>query len=104
MKKITLLLLALCTFFACKNDDDASENLTCETEGNFLGFDAALCACCGGAYLEMNGDTFYILTMPTTNFPIDTFPRAVKFDWETATGTCADFHENAIDLSCLEVL
>lgn len=104
MKYLTIFALTLCSLVACNSDDDTSTTLTCQTEGNFLGYDLALCACCGGAYLEIENDTFYVLTMPMIDFPIDTFPQAVKFDWEFATGDCADFQENAIDLSCLEAL
>lgn len=104
MKYFTISILALCTLFACSNNDDDVQNLTCQSTGNFLGFDLTFCPCCGGAFLEMNDDTFYILEMPQVDFPIDTFPRAVKFDWEIAVGTCADFQTNAINLTCIEVL
>jgi len=103
MKYLFLSIVLICTLLACQNDDN-NEILTCETEGKLLGYDFALCACCGGAYLEMNEDTFYVLDMPMLDSPLDSFPLPVKFDWEIATGTCADIQPNAINLTCLEEL
>jgi hypothetical protein len=103
MKYLTVITFTLLTFFACKKDNNTAD-VTCDTEGNILSVDLALCPCCGGLFLEMDGDTFYVLSMPEIEFTDNAFPKAAKFDWEVATGDCANIRENTINLSCLEIL
>lgn len=86
MKNLILpFLLAAAT--ACLPGCDKNNNAGCGNgydTGRVIGFDASLCPCCGGWFIEINGDTLRPYTLPD-NFDAvlnhSTLPVEVCLKW-----------------------
>ena len=73
-------------------DDHCPEPEPCQSQGRITGPDLRLCACCGGYFIEIEGQTYRFGDLPPgsdvdlsrmENFPID-----VCVDWEPVDNPC----------------
>jgi hypothetical protein len=96
MNKIILIaIMSLCfVFLNCNNDDD---KIQFESIGKILGLDPATCPCCGGLFLEIEGDeTLYRIG----ELPVDfndsirnaSFPIRIKLNWRRDENRCEGFN------------
>jgi hypothetical protein len=86
-----LLLLATLALFACKVDDSLEKQEWINAE--MTGFDARLCPCCGGYFIEIEGKKYLVQQLPEVfqNF-LNTadviFPLKVRMKSEEVKGSC----------------
>lgn len=77
-------------FLYCRKEDSHIY----KSDGIITGPDIRMCACCGGYYIQIDTVTYEFNSLPD-NSDIDlqkeTFPLAVKLDWQLANLTgCPD--------------
>jgi len=96
MNKSLILGLFLLAAFACH---DESSFVQYKDTGTLLGYDSRmmpcsmnnLCACPGGIFIEVRGNTYRFLELPKNSYVIldgsTKFPLKVKLNWETSK-TC----------------
>jgi hypothetical protein len=71
---VVVLLIFL---FCCQRNDYRSE-------GTILGYDARMCACCGGWFIKIDTTTYEFESLPAgskIDLQNETFPFNVKLDW-----------------------
>ncbi len=86
MRKI-LLLAFVFWLVACQKDD-----LNVRSEGQVVGYDLRLCACCGGWYLEIDGETYRAdlsaEDVARLNLETPALPVLVRLDWKLKENPC----------------
>ncbi len=79
------MLVALST---CQYDSVGSTDT-----GTLTGYDARMCACCGGIFVEINGANYRFFELPkNTSLILDgatKFPVQVRLSWESRRNSCA---------------
>ena len=93
-----LILTAACSLF---KQDDARE---CADDGVIIGQDFRRCACCGGYFIEIEGDTLRSLTLPqsfTERLDLKTFPIPVELDWNEPEMRCLG---DEIEVTCIQTI
>ncbi len=87
ISRIILVILIYLNFTACENDE-----LTFESEGVILGYDMGMCICCGGYFIELNGNTYRTWNFPNNDtFAAEDFPIPILLNWHFAEeGACSD--------------
>lgn len=92
-----LTLLAIFTFIGCAQNEDDRRN------GTILGLDNALCPCCGGYLIVIDGATYraFDSDFPSTDI-LDNpnFPIEVRLAFKADGGLCNGI--NQISISTLE--
>jgi hypothetical protein len=97
MKQLILLLCLSVSLLSCKKES------TTVSDAVITGYDARLCACCGGLMInfENNPDpytgTFYLINEMPANSGIttsSTFPIYLKVEWEKEPTKCPDHFIN----------
>ena len=83
MKKIQNLAIIFTIFLfaaACRKNDDGME-----TDAMIIGIDGRKCSCCGGWWLDINGDSLRTLNFPgdfAAQIDLNNLPMPVKIQWE----------------------
>ena len=105
-KRFFILLLIygvnLLFFQACTHEPDDTGTPPCSAEGLIIGLDYRLCACCGGWFIEIAGDTLRAQELPPTftdSLDHEEFPLAVYLDWAADETPCLG---DEIDVFCIE--
>jgi hypothetical protein len=61
------------------------------SNGTITGFDARMCVCCGGYFIDINDSTYRFYELPESS-DVDLinaiFPIYVKLDWTKADNVC----------------
>jgi hypothetical protein len=89
MKKLFLLLLM---FFA--TSVISCEKIKYENTGTITGADMAMCACCGGYFIDIDGNKYrFEKSELPSDFTFDDsqLPLPVELNWELKTGVCTGF-------------
>ncbi len=93
MKKILLLTLicSLASLCSCTKDE-----IVYESTANILGFDEALCACCGDWKIEIleTGQLFRFHKLPSdpaVDLFNETFPLPIKLNWSPDSSSFCDY-------------
>ncbi len=87
MRKLILIFFTA-VFISCSNDDDGFES-----KGVITGQDFTLCACCGGWFIEIEGEDYIIFELPenTSLKPEDIIPPfSVNLNWSRPGESCRD--------------
>jgi hypothetical protein len=82
-----LLLFSTLLIFSCEKDKY-------ESSGTITGADLAMCACCGGYFVDINGTQYRFekSELPSNfTFTDDQLPLRVELDWELKTEICTGF-------------
>lgn len=92
--KITAFLLFFTTLliFSCEKDKY-------ESTGTITGVDLAMCACCGGYFIDIEGTQYrFEKTELPSNFTFgdNQLPLLVELDWELKTDGCSGFNRISI--------
>ena len=77
LSSITVLLLFMT---ACLKKD-----VVPETDAAIIGYDMRLCACCGGWWFDIQGDTLRAMDLPVdfaAEIDQNAFPMPVKISWD----------------------
>lgn len=87
--KTTIFLLFFSTLliFSCEKDKY-------ESSGTITRADMAMCACCGGYFIDINGKQYRFdkSELPSNfTFTDDQLPLHVELDWELNTEACTGF-------------
>lgn len=80
-KLLFAFFIILIGFVCCHKENNSGF----QSDGKITGFDARMCACCGGTYIEIDGVTYEFDSLPVSsnvNLQKDTFPILVKLDWQ----------------------
>ena len=88
MRAIQLfIVLALTAAIACSKDG-MPDNLL--DEGTVTGRDARRCACCGGWFIKIKGETYRFQTLPASDIDLgdEQYPVEVTLEWGTAPEQC----------------
>lgn len=79
-------------FFFSLSIDSCKDEVVWMDQGELLGYDFRLCPCCGGYFIDINGETFRFYEFPeSSDFEISpdaTFPIPVNINWHVAENTC----------------
>ena len=92
IKKIVfLLILGRTIITSCNSDNDNEPKF--ESTAIISGSDAALCACCEGQVINIDGEESenHISELPqnsSINFKTEEFPIAVKLNWTASDDYC----------------
>ena len=100
---IILLNFGLFLFVACGDDEQKITADHCTTEATLIGLDARECACCGGWFIEIEGDTLRALTLPeefVNSLALYTLPLDIYVEWAPDATPCLG---DEIEVECLEV-
>jgi hypothetical protein len=86
-----LLLLATLAMFACKVDEPLEKQEWVNAE--ITGFDARLCPCCGGYFIDIKGKRYLVQQLPDAfqnflNTADVVFPLKVQVKTEELKGPC----------------
>lgn len=87
MRKL-LLSLSIGTILGLTACDKST---TYESEGTITGFDLAMCACCGGYFIEIDGEQyrFYEENLPNNHqLDLNALPVDVQLNWDEPTNEC----------------
>jgi len=90
MKRTFLLLLIVFTTLVI-----SCEKTKYESTGTITGADMAMCACCGGYFITIEGIVYRFekSELPVNfTFNDDQIPLQVELDWELKTQSCAGFN------------
>jgi hypothetical protein len=71
---------ALVFMTACRKKDEMVE-----TNANIIGYDTRLCACCGGWWFDIRGDTLRAINLPgnfAAQIDQNAFPIPVLIRWD----------------------
>jgi len=99
------MLLGLGAFLVpacCPCDDEEPEY--CSDEGLLLGADPRDCACCGGWFIEIEGDTLRANALPEefiNSFDYSDLPLPVLLEWEHDATPCLG---DEIEVECIKKL
>lgn len=88
--KTTFLLLLISGLLAL-----SCEKVKYENTGTITGADLALCACCGGYFIDIDGTQYRFekTELPEGfTFEDNQLPMLVELDWELKTDGCTDFN------------
>ncbi len=88
MKRLVYLFgLLVILMIACESEDVAPEY---ESQGLITGPDYRRCACCGGYFIEIEGEVYRFYEFPTDeeHILIDFFPVYVKLNWSPDPEAC----------------
>jgi hypothetical protein len=86
--KFYFLLLLILLFWGC-------EKTNYESTGTITGADLAMCACCGGYFIDIEGTNYRFekSELPAGfTFNDEQMPFRVELDWEVKTETCTGFN------------
>jgi hypothetical protein len=87
VKRCILLVFSI-LIFSCEKD-------AFKSTGTITGADMALCACCGGYFIDIEGTQYRIdkAKLPG-NFSFDDkkLPLTVELDWDQNVAYCKDFN------------
>jgi len=93
MKTLVLLLLfPVSLILSCEKD-------TYQSTGTIIGPDIRMCVCCGGYFIETDGNQYLFekSELPANfTFTDSQLPLHVKLDWKPKTGGCAGFNRITI--------
>lgn len=93
MKLFTLSFIFFLVFLAsCHNTNDSDGSYT-DSDGQIIGADPRMCACCGGWYVALSNDTLRIWNMPEEfNKVLGTkeMPVNVSLIWKKMTDGCGN--------------
>lgn len=87
MKTVRLIFLVL-IMFACTKE---KENDTYRSFGTITGYDMTKCGCCGGWIINIDDVSYLTDSIPdysSFNIAEETFPIAVKLDWQMNEKGC----------------
>ena len=101
-EKLLLSIIITCFFFSCSKDPDSK----CAKTGTIIGYDMAMCVCCGGILVDHEGETLRFYSVPNENEFSDWaamygFPITIAFDYKDTIDACADYHKI---MTCMELL
>jgi hypothetical protein len=94
---IFLLFISILAVTGCEKDSYKSA-------GTITGADMAMCACCGGYFIEIESTTYrFEKSELPDNFSFDDLqlPLKVELDWELKTSACTNY--NWIKISKIRV-
>lgn len=94
MMLLIITLLPAC----CKDDDDFGY---CSTQAVITGVDYRRCFCCGGWFIEIDGEELRALTLPddfVESFSPGDLPLPVFLEWEREKDPCLG---DEIEVSCI---
>ena len=99
-----LIVLGLLLLTTCNSDDDNNE-MEFESTALISGFDMALCACCGGWIIDIDGEEsenrFSELPQNSgINLETAEFPISVKLNWTASNAYC----DRGVIIESLELL
>lgn len=58
-------------------------------DGIITGRDARRCMCCGGWFVDIQGQTYRFMTLPKdADIELETYPVSVTLDWEVDPEAC----------------
>lgn len=101
MKRLFILLLLTEGFVSCKKD------ATTVTDAVITGYDARMCACCGGLMINFENNpspysgSFYLINNMPANSGItnsSTFPIYLKVEWEKEPTKCSGSYINILKI------
>ena len=79
-----LIILLLFSFYSCKQ-------LNYKHQGEILSYDLRMCMCCGGTFIEIEGEKYRFYTLPEgskINLKQDNLPLKVKLNFIKDTNQC----------------
>ncbi|MCI4670359.1 MAG: hypothetical protein MRZ79_19635 [Bacteroidia bacterium] len=85
MKYLVTILFLSSIFISCNTE------AVFKDRGTIIGLDLRTCACCGGYFIDINGESkrFYFLPDTSSLKAEDIiFPFEVKLKWEISNDTC----------------
>jgi len=99
MKFFTLSFIFFLVFLvSCANTNDSNDGYS-TSDGQIIGADPRMCACCGGWYVDISKDTLRIWNMPEDfNKVLSTkeMPVNVRLNWKRMTDGCGATMKNII--------
>jgi hypothetical protein len=93
-----LILFSTLLIFSCEKDKY-------ESTGTIAGADLAMCACCGGYFIDINGTQYRFekSELPANfTFNDDQLPLHVELDWKLKTESCTGYEW--INISKIKVI
>ena len=88
--KVIRLIFLVTIMIACNK-----ENSDYRSVGRVTGIDGTMCGCCGGWIIYIEDIRYLIDSMPTDSsidLATETFPIAVKLDWQLVSTGCSAFN------------
>ena len=98
-----LFVVGALLFSACEEDEPTKDSGYCNTEASLIGPDYRLCACCGGWFIQIEGETYRALTLPeefTNSLALYSLPLDIYVEWSPVETPCLG---DEIIVDCLEV-
>lgn len=92
-------LLVILGWQGCCHHDDGDD--FCDQKGVIIGIDFRKCACCGGWFFEIEGDTLRTWNLPQSfidEISDENFPVPVYLEWQPAASPCLG---DEIDVACI---
>ena len=86
LKKIYIFSFILLLGIACSMEEDSYKS-----SGKITGVDVRECSCCGGYYIEIEGNTYRFYNVPeNSNLKLENpvFPVYVDLDWNPDPNAC----------------
>lgn len=96
---VVLGLLAIFGWQGCCHHDDGDG--FCGKKGVVIGIDFRKCVCCGGYFIEVEGDTLRSWNLPQPfmdEIAGEDFPISVYLEWQPAATPCLG---DEIEVSCI---
>ncbi len=103
MKWYVIIGLVTTVLLSCDPAEPIPENNTCTTAASFVGYDLAMCPCCGGVFVQIDSVTHHVsdFSFTTDQTVLDSLAdgfQNVHIDWEPDTTICLS---NAIKITCI---
>ena len=86
LKMIAAFIFILLLSISCSMEEDSYKS-----SGIITGVDVRECSCCGGYYIDIEGNTYRFYEIPqNSNLKLDNqvFPVYVKLDWNPDPNAC----------------